>query len=287
MQRGRRYGFDPCCYCCSVAQLCPILCDPMDCSMPGFSVLYHLLELAQTHVPWVGSVVPLSSCLLSFPASVSFPMSQLFASGDQSIGGSASTSVLQMNIQGWFPLRLIGLISLLSKWLSRVFSSTTVQRHQFFGAQFFFTVLLSRPYMNTGKTIALTRWTFVGKVMSLFFNMPSRFAITFLPRSNHLLFLWLQSPSAVIFGAQENKVSHHFHCFPSTCHEVVGLDAKIFGFWKLSFNPAFSFSFFTFIKRLFISSSLSAIRVVLFVYLRLLYFSLQSLCQLVLHPTQL
>ena len=82
-----------------------------------------------------------------------------------------------------------------------------------FRCSVFFTVLLSHPYMTTGKTIALTRWTFVGKVMSLLFNMPSRFAITFLPRSNHLLFLWLQSPSAVIFGAQENKVCHHFHCF--------------------------------------------------------------------------
>ena len=137
MQRGRRYGFDPCCYCCSVAQLCLTLCDPMDCSMPGFSVLYHLLELAQTHVHWVGSVVPLSSCLLSFPASVSFPMSQLFASGGQSIKASASASVLPMNIQGWFPLGWAGLTSLLFKGLSRVFSNTTVLRHQFFSAQSF------------------------------------------------------------------------------------------------------------------------------------------------------
>ena len=134
------------CYCCSVAQLCPTLCDPMDCSMPGFSVLYHFLELAQTHVHWVGSVIPFSSCLLSFPASGSFPMSQLFASGDQSICSSASASVLPMNIQGWFPLELTGLISLLSKWLSRVFSNTTVQRHQFFGAQSF---LLSSSHIHT------------------------------------------------------------------------------------------------------------------------------------------
>ena len=78
----------------------------------------------------------------------------------------------------------------------------------------FFIVQLSHPHMTTGKTIALTRWTFVGKVMSLLFNMLSRLVIAFLPRSNHLLISWLQSPSSVIFGAQENKVSHCFHGYP-------------------------------------------------------------------------
>ena len=81
------------------------------------------------------SVAPFSSCPQSFPATGSFPMTQLFASGSQSIGAWASASVLPMSIQGWFPLRLIGLISLLSKGLSRVFSSTTVWKHQFFGGQ--------------------------------------------------------------------------------------------------------------------------------------------------------
>ena len=114
------------------------------------------------------SVIPFSSCLLSFPASGSFPMSQFFTSGGQSSGVSASASVLPMNIHGWFPLGLTGLISLQSKGLSRVFSNTTVQKHQLFSAQ------LSHPYMTTGKTIAWTRWTFVGKVMSLLFNMLSR-----------------------------------------------------------------------------------------------------------------
>ena len=114
----------------------------MDCSTPGFPGIYHLLELAQTHVRWVGDaiqhlsfVLPFASCLLSVPASGSVPLSQLFASGGQCIGASVSASVLPMNIQGWFPLGLIGLISLLSKGLSRVFSSTTVWKHQFFGAQ--------------------------------------------------------------------------------------------------------------------------------------------------------
>ena len=142
------------------------------------------------------SVIPFSSCPQSFSASGSFPMSQLFASGGQSIGASASTSVLPMNTQDRYTLGWTDWISLQSKGLSRVFSSTTVQKHQFFGA--FFIVQLSHPYMTTRKTIALTRWTLVGKVMSLLFNMLSRLVITFLPRSKRLLISWLQSPSAVI-----------------------------------------------------------------------------------------
>ena len=94
----------------------------------------------------------------------------------------------------------------------------------------FFMVQLSHPYMTTGKTIALTRWTFVGKVMSLLFNMPSRFAITFLPRSNHLLFLWLQSPSAVILGPKKIKSVTISIVSPSICHEMIGLDAMILVF---------------------------------------------------------
>ena len=94
----------------------------------------------------------------------------------------------------------------------------------------FFLVQLSHPYMTTGKTIALTRQTFVGKVMSLLFNMLSRLDITFLPRSKRLLISWLQSPSAVILEPQENKVCHCFHCFPIYLHEVMGPDAMIFVF---------------------------------------------------------
>ena len=124
----------------SVAQLCLPLSDSMDCSTLGFPVHHQLPELAQTHVHWVddsiqasSSVVPLSSCLQSFSASGSFLMSQFFTLGGGSIGASASSSVLLMNIQGWFLLGLTGLISLLSKGLSRVFSNITVQKHQFFG----------------------------------------------------------------------------------------------------------------------------------------------------------
>ena len=113
------------------------------------------------------SVIPFSSCLQSFLASGSFQMSHFLASGGQSIGTSVSASVLPMNIQDWFPFGLTGLNSLQSKGLSRVFSNTTVQKHQFFGA----IVQLSHPYMTNGKTIALTIQTFAGKVMSLLFNL--------------------------------------------------------------------------------------------------------------------
>ena len=127
----------------SVAQSCLTLCDPMNRSTPGLPVHHQLPESTQIHPcplsQWChptisSSLVPFSSCPQSFPASGSFQMSQLFESGGQSIGVSASASVLPMNIQDWFPLGWTGWI-LQSKGLSRVFSNTTVQKHQFFGAQ--------------------------------------------------------------------------------------------------------------------------------------------------------
>ena len=147
--------------------------------------------------PTVSSSVTLFSCLQSFPASGSFPVSQFFTLGGQSIGASASASVLPVNIQDWFPSGLTGLISLKSKGLSKVFFSIIVWKHQFFGIQPSLWCN-SHPYMTTGKTIALTLYTFVSKVMSLLFNTLSRFVIAFLPRSKHLLISWLQSLSTVI-----------------------------------------------------------------------------------------
>ena len=125
------------------------------------------------------SVVPFSSYLQSFPGSASFLMSWLFTSRGQFIGASASASVLLMIIQDQFPFRLTGLISLQSKSLLQHHSSkaSVLQRSAFFMVQ------LSHPYMTTGKTIQLTVWTFVGKIMSLLFNTLSRFVIVFLPRS--------------------------------------------------------------------------------------------------------
>ena len=169
-----------------------------------------------------------SFCPQSFPASGTFPMSCLSASDDQNTGPSASASALPVNIQGWFPLRLTGLISLLFKGLSESSSAP-----QFEGiilwCSAFFTVQLSQPCMTTGKAIALTIRTFVGTVMSLLFNTLSRFVITFLPRSNCLLISWLQSPFCGDFGAQEEEICHCFHLFPFylpcsngiKCHDLI------------------------------------------------------------------
>ena len=201
------------------------------------------------------------------PASGSFLPSQFFASGGQSIGVSASASVLSMNIQDRFPLGWTDWIFLQSKRLSRVFSNTTLQKHQFFGAQL--SLFNSHPYMTTGKTTALTRQTFAGKVMSLLFNRLSRLVRAFLSRSKSLLISWLCSPSAVILETKK-IVCHCLHCFPIYLPRSDGTGCHDFSFWKLSFKPTFSLSSFTFIKRLFCSSSLSAIRVVS--YLRLLIF---------------
>ena len=127
-----------------------------------------------------------------------------------------------MNIQDWFLLGWTGWISLQSKGLSRVFSNTTVQKHQFFSSQLSLAELLN-PYMTIGKTIALTRWTFVGEVMSLLFNMLFRLVIAFLQRSKCLLISWLQSPSAVILEPHKIKSV-------TVAHEVMGRDAMILVF---------------------------------------------------------
>ena len=181
-------------------------------------------------------------CPLLLPPSIfhsirSFPTSQFFASGGQSIGASALASVLPMNTQDWFPLEWTGLLSLPSKGLSRVFSNTTAQMHQFFGIQLSLWSNSQHAYVNTGKTIALTRWSFVGKVMPLLFNMLTRLVITFLPRSKHLLTSWLQSPSAVIWEGSppQNKVSHYFHCFPIYLPSSDGTGCHNLSFFNVEF----------------------------------------------------
>ena len=184
----------------------------------------------QCHPTISSSVIPFSSCLQSFPASGSFQMSQFFTSCAKVLGVSASASVLPMNIQDWFPLGWAGWISLQSRGLSRVFYNTTVQKHQFFGTQL---SLYSNSHIHTGKSIALTRWTVVGKVMPLLFNMLPRLIIVFLPRSKHLLISWLQSPSAVILEPQKIKFVSLSIVSPSISHEVMGLDAMILLFVEL------------------------------------------------------
>ena len=161
-------------------------------SLPPW-VCWNSYPLCRWCHPTTSSSVTLFSSPQSFPVSEPFPMSRFFASGGQSIGASASALVLPRDIRDWFPLGLTVLNSLLSKGLSRVFSSTTVWKHQFFSAQ---SSLWSNshPYMTTGKTIALTRQTFVSKVLSLFLNTLSMFFIAFLSRSKCLLISWPQSP---------------------------------------------------------------------------------------------
>ena len=154
-------------------------------------------------------------------------------------------------------LDLLAVQGALKSILQHYSSKAAIPRHSAF-----FIVQLSHPYMTIGKTIALTRRTFVGQVTSLLFNILSRFVIAFLPRSKHLLISWLQSPSSVILEPPKVKSVTVSTVSPSICHEVMGLDAMILVFWMLTLKPTFSLSSFTFIKRLFSSSSLSAIRVV-------------------------
>ena len=253
----------------------------LPCPSPAPEVCSNSCPLSQWWHPTISSsVIPFSSCLQSFPASGSF---QWVSSSHQ----VAKVLELQLQYQSFqwkirtnFPL----------DWLVWVFSKTTVQKHQFFGIasilwhSAFFMEQYSHPYVNTRKTIALTKWPFVGKVMSLLFNMLSRLVITFLPRSKCLLLSWLYSPSAVILEPKKVKSVTAYTFCPSICHEVMGLNAMIFVFWMLSFKPAFSVSSFIFINRLFSSSSLSAIWWCHLHIWGYWYFSWQSWFQLVLHP---
>ena len=205
------------------------------CPSPMPEVCSNSCPSSQWCHPTISSSVIPFFCLQSFPVSGSFPTSQFLTSGSQSIGVSASASDLQMKIQDWSPLALTGLISVQSKGLSRIFCNTTVQKHQFFGHQL---CLWSNFHIHTWLmeiTIALTRWTFVGKVMSLLFNMLSRLIIAFFPRCKWILISWLQSASTVILEPKKIKSVTVCTVSPSICHEVMGLDAMILVFWMLSF----------------------------------------------------
>jgi len=240
---------------------------PCPSSTPGFHP--DLRPLSQWCHPAISSsVVPFSSCPQSLPASESFPMSQLFAWGGQSTCFSFSI-IPSKEHPGLITFRMDWLDLLAVQGIPKSLLQHHSSKASILWHSAFFTLQLSHPYMTTGKTIALTRRIFVDKVMSLLLNMLSRLIITFLPRSKHLLISWLQSPSALILEPRKIKSAT---VSPSICHEVMGPDAMILVFWMLSFKPTFPFSSFTFIKRLFSSSSLSAIRVVSPAYLRLLIF---------------
>ena len=247
----------------------------MDCSTSGFPVHHQCLEFTQTHVHQVGDAIKPSYSLLS-PSLPTFSLSRHQGLFQWVSSLHQVAKVLEFQLQHQSFQWMFRLISFRIDWFDLLAVQGTLksllQHHSskasFLRCSAFFIVQLSYPYMTTRDTIALTRGTFVGKVVSLLFNMLSRLVIAFLPRSKHLLISWLQSPSAVILEPPKIKSLTVSIVSPSICLEVMGPDAMILVFWMLCFMPTFSLSF---IKRLF-SSSFSAIRVVSSVYLRLLIF---------------
>ena len=200
------------------------------CPSPTPGAYSNSCPLSQwCHPIILSSVIPFSSCAQSFPASGSFPVSQFLASGGQSIGVSASTSVLPINIQGLISLRIDWLDLLAFQGALKNLLQHHNSKASILWCSAFFMVQLSHPYMTTGKTIALARQTF-GEVTSLLFNMLSRLVIAFLPRSKGLLISLPQSPSAVILDPQ-NKA---WHCFPiylpwsdgTRCHDLSFLNVE-------------------------------------------------------------
>ena len=262
----------------------------MNCSTPSLPVHHQLPESTQTHIHSVGDAIqpshPLSSP--SPPAPNPSQHQGLFQESTLCMRWpkywSFSFSISPSNEHP-------GLISFRMNWLDLLAVQGTLKsllQHHSSKASIlwrsaFFTVQLSHPYMTTGKTIALIRWIFVGKVTFLLFNMLSRLVITF-PRSKHLFISWLQ-PSAVILESKKIKSATVSTVSPFICHGMMGPDAMILVFWMLSFKPPFSL--YSFIKRLFSSSLLSAMRVVSSAYLRLsICLSQQSWSQLGHHPAQ-
>ena len=218
----------------SVAQLYLTLCDPMDCSTPGFPV--HHPELAQTHVHQVGDAIQ-PSHPLSSPSPPTFNLSQHQVFPSESVLHVRWPKNWSFNFSISPSSEHPGLIPFRMDWLDLFAvqgNLKSLECHSSKAAVLrcsaFFTAQLSHPYMTTGKTITLTRWTFVGKVMSLLFNMLSRPVITFLPRSKRLLISWLQSPSAVILQPKKIKSITVSTVSSYICHEVMGPDAIILVF---------------------------------------------------------
>ena len=194
----------------SVAQSCPTLCDPMNCSMPGLPVHHQLPDFTQTHVHWVSDAMQPSHPLLSpSPPALKLSQHQGLFKRVSSLHQVAKVFEFQLQHQSFQWIHRT--ISFRMDWLDLLAVQGTLKsllQHHSSKASIlwpsaFFIVQLSHPYTTTWKTIALTRWTFVGKVMSLFLNMLSRLVITFLPRSKRLLISWLQSPSAVILETRK------------------------------------------------------------------------------------
>ena len=216
----------------SVSQSCPTLCDPMNCSTPGLPVHHQLPEFTQTHVHRVGDAIQPSHPLLSpSPPAPNPSQHQGLFQRINSLHEVVKVLEFQLQHQSFQRTPRIDLLQdgLVGSPCSLKDSQESSPTPQFKKASIlqrsaFFTVQLSHPYMTTGKTIALTRWSFVGKVMSLLFNMQSKLVITFLPRCRRLLISGLQSPSAVILEPPKIKSAT---VSPSISHEVMGPDAMI------------------------------------------------------------
>ena len=217
----------------SVAQSYPTLCNPMNRSTPGLPVHHQLPKFTATHVHQVSHLI-LCHPLLLLPSI--FPSIRVFS--NESVLPIRRPKYRSFSFSISLPHEYLGLISFRIDWFELVVQGTLkslLQHHSskasVLRCSAFFMVQLSHPYMTTGKTIALTRRTFVDKVMSLLFNMLSRLVITFLPKSKRLLISRLQSPSAVILEPPKIKSAT---VSPSICHEVMGPDAMILVFWMLS-----------------------------------------------------
>ena len=221
----------------SVAQWCPTLCDPVNHSLPGLPVHHQLPEFTQPHVHEL--VMPSSCLVLCCPLLLLPPI-------PPSIRVFSRESALCMRWPKYWSFSFSispsnnhpGLISFRMDWLNLLAVQRTLKsllqhlssKASILQGSAFFAVQVSHPYMTTGKTIALTRQTFVGKVMSLLFNVLSRLVITLFPRSKCLLISWLQSPSAVILEPPKIKSNTVSTVSPSISHEVMGPDGMIFVF---------------------------------------------------------
>ena len=230
------------CCCCSDCQSCPTLCDPMNCSVPGFPVLCYLPEFDQTHVHWVNDAIqpsyppsPLSPPLSIFPSIRVFSNKLAhrirwpkYCSFSFSISLCSEYSGLVSFRIGWFDLAI--------QWTLKSLLQHRSLKASILPCPAFFMGQLSHLYMTTGKTIAFIALTkqyiffFSSKVMSLLFNLLFRFVITFLPRSRHPLISWLQSSSPVILEPKKVKSVTVSVVFPSICHEVIGQGAMILVF---------------------------------------------------------
>ena len=211
--------------------------QPMDCSTAGFPVHHQIPEPAQTHVHRVSDAIQPSHPLLS-PSPATFNLSHIRVFSNESVLHIRWPKYWNLNFSISPSNEHPGLISFGMDWLDLLAVQETLKsllQHHSSKASIrlrsaFFIVQFSHPYMTTGKTIALTRQNFVGKVMSLLFNMLSRFVIAFLPTSEHLLISWMQLPSAVILEPKKIKSVTVSIVSPSICHDVMGPDAMILVF---------------------------------------------------------